>query len=263
MSVWFGAVFRFFVSHAAHLFFLFSFPNVLNEARMSDPSQEKGDDSVWLNPTYSWGGNSHHTVCGASRWLITLQDRFCSWGKLQTTESWKTPSPVSVCSQRWRQKKEPPRGGRWWPTGVNSSPQLMASKQTGAWDLQLQGTEFCQRAKRAGNGFFPNTSKKEYSLLRLWFLSSLGGAIYQISDLQNHYFFVFYTMKFVIICYDINTRLMQISKNIQQIEMTVSLVGRRPLCPQSWALLCSQIPISKSRNLYIYHRLWNAPLLYK
>lgn len=193
---------------------------------MSDPSQEKGDDSVWLNPTYSWGGNSHHTVCGTSRWLITLQDRFCSWGKLQTTESWKTPSPVSVCSQRWRQKKEPPRGGRWWPTGVNSNPQLMASKQTGAWDLQLQGTEFCQRAKRAGNGFFPNTSKKEYSLLRLWFLSSLGGAIYQISDRQNHYLFVFYTMKFVIICYDINTRLpqsltqMSFDKFIQQKHST-------------------------------------------
>ena len=49
--------------------------------------------------------------------------------------------------------------------------------------------------------------------------------------------------------------LTQMSKNIQQIEMTVSLVGRRPLCPLSWALLCSQIPISKSRNLYIYHRL--------
>ena len=166
-------------------------------------------------------------VCGASRWLITLQDRFCSWRKLPTTESWKTPSPLSVCSQRWRQKKEPPRGGRWWPTEVNSNPQLMASKQTGAWGVQLQGTEFFQPAKRAGNGFFPNISKKEYSLLRLWFLSSLGGAIYQISDLQNHYVFVFYTVKFVIICYHINTRLPQ---NLAAAAAAKSLQSCPTLC---------------------------------
>lgn len=147
MSVWLGLSLDS-LSHTQCIFFFSLFQMSLTKPGCQIPLK-KGDDSV-DKPYLQLGRNSHHCLWDQQHDLITLQDRFCSWGNCKPQNHEACKSYVSLLSEM-KTEKEPQEEGRWWPTGVNSNPQLMASKQTGAWDLQLQGTGCLPTGQRAGN----------------------------------------------------------------------------------------------------------------